>query len=98
MGLNNFQDILWSFAIDLKPWLKRIEHAIHDEAMEHAESGFKCKSDKSDCTKDEIEKDLTEGEVRYMSRRAELKSEVVGWSIRHLIKKYIDAGIFNCFL
>ena len=61
--------------------------------MEHAESGFKCKSDKSDCTKVEVENDLTEGEARYMSRRTELNSEVVGWSVRHLITEYINAGI-----
>jgi len=82
---------------DHKRWMrgsiKRIEHAIHDEAMEHAESGFKCKSDKSDCTKVEVENDLTEGEARYMSRRTELNSEVVGWSVRHLITEYINAGI-----
>ena len=85
---------------DHKQWMrgsiKRIEHAIHDDAVEFALESSNCteeKEKKVKCTAEERKADLAQADVRYMSRRAELKSEVVGWSYRHLLNEYIKAGL-----
>lgn len=79
--------------------LKRIDHAMYDEAKEFADTLRECGKIKNQDIGDQIH--CTEGELEYENKRvkeirelklAELKDENDGWDLRKILDQYITAA------